>query len=73
MTLRVIQWNTGIVGSAGVRAIQVHPDLELVGCYAWSPEKQDQDAGTLCGLAPIGIQATADVDSLLALKPDCIF
>ena len=73
MTLRVIQWNTGIVGSAGVRAIQAHPELELVGGHAWSPDKQGRDVGTLCGLAPIGIKATSDIDALLALEPDCIF
>lgn len=72
MALRVVQWNTGIVGSAGVRAIAAHPDLELVGCFAWSPEKQGKDVGTLCGLEPSGVEATADVDALLALRPDCI-
>src|SRR6056297_993484 len=72
MTLRVVQWNTGIVGSAGVRAITAHPALELVGCHAFSPDKQGQDVGTLCGLAPLGIEATSDVDALLALAPDCI-
>lgn len=72
MTLRVVQWNTGIVGSAAVRAIAEHPALELVGCHAWSPEKQGRDVGELCGLAPLGIEATADIDALLALRPDCI-
>ncbi|MEE3326379.1 MAG: dihydrodipicolinate reductase, partial [Myxococcota bacterium] len=72
MTLRVVQWNTGVVGSAGIRAIQAHPDLELVGCHAWSPEKVGRDVGTLCGMEPLGITATADVESLLELEPDCV-
>ncbi len=72
MTLRIVQWNTGIVGRAAVRAIAAHPGLELVGCHAWSPEKQGQDVGTLCGLPPLGVAATADVDALLALEPDCV-
>ena len=72
MVLRVVQWNTGIVGSAGVRAIAAHPDLELVGCHAFGPDKQGRDVGTICGLEPSGISATADVDALLALRPDCI-
>ncbi len=55
MTLRIIQWNTGIVGSAGVRAIAAHPELELVGCFAWSPDKRGRDVGELCGLAPMGV------------------
>lgn len=72
MTLRVVQWNTGVVGSVGVRAIQAHPGLQLVGCHAWSPEKAGQDVGLLCGIDPIGVEATADVEALLALQPDCV-
>jgi len=43
-----------------------------VGCYAWSPEKVGRDVGDLCGLPPLGIRATGDVDALLALRPDCV-
>jgi hypothetical protein len=49
-----------------------HPDLELVGCYAWSPDKVGVDVGDLCGIDPVGIAATDDVDALLALGPDCV-
>ncbi len=31
MTLRVVQWATGGVGVAAVKAVLEHPDLELVG------------------------------------------
>jgi len=72
LTLRVVQWNTGIVGAAGVRAIAEHPRLELVGCYAWSDEKVGRDAGELAGTVRLGVEATRDVDALLALRPDCI-
>lgn len=72
MSLRVVQWTTGIVGVAGVRALIGHPDLELVGCFAWSEEKAGRDVGALCGLDPIGVEATRDVDALLALAPDCV-
>jgi len=72
MGLRVVQWNTGIVGSAGVRAVVSHPELELVGCYAWSEEKSGRDAGELAGMPPIGVTATQDMEALLALRPDCI-
>ncbi len=72
MTIRVVQWTTGNVAKRSVRAIVAKPELELVGCYAWSPEKVGQDVGTLCGIDPIGISATHDVDALLALKPDCV-
>lgn len=72
MSLRVVQWNTGIVGAAGVRAIAAHPRLELVGCYAWSEAKAGRDAGELAGGAKLGVEATRDVDALLSLAPDCI-
>jgi 2,4-diaminopentanoate dehydrogenase len=72
MTLRVVQWTTGITGKAAVRGIVDHPLLELVGCYAYSPEKVGRDAGELCGIAPLGVIATDDVEALLALAPDCV-
>lgn len=71
-TYRVVQWTTGNVGVQSVRAILGRPDLELVGCYAWAPEKVGVDVGRLCGLDPVGIVATDDVDALLALRPDCV-
>ena len=72
MTLRVVQWTTGNVGKRSVRAVAAHPDLELVGCYAWSPDKVGRDVGELCGIDPVGVAATDDVDALLALRPDCV-
>jgi 2,4-diaminopentanoate dehydrogenase len=69
---RVVQWTTGNVGKQSVASIVDHPDLELVGCFAWSADKVGRDAGQLCGLASTGIAATNDVDALLALKPDCV-
>ena len=72
MTYRVVQWTTGNVGKSSVRAIVSNPALELVGCYAWSPEKVGHDVGDLCGIEPLDVKATNDVDALLALRPDCV-
>ncbi len=72
MGIRVVQWTTGNVGKRSVRAVAASPDLELVGCYAWSPDKVGRDVGELCGIEPLGVAATDDVDALLALKPDCV-
>src|SRR4051812_10079310 len=69
---RVVQWTTGNVGSRSVVAILTNPELELVGCYAWSPDKVGRDVGELCGTAPTGVRATDDVAALLALAPDCV-
>jgi 2,4-diaminopentanoate dehydrogenase len=72
VAVRVVQWTTGNVGKRSVRAVVGHPDLELVGCYAWSPHKVGRDVGELCGIDPVGVTATDDVDALLALRPDCV-
>jgi len=72
VTIRVVQWTTGNVGKQSVTAIARHPGLQLVGCYAWAPDKVGRDVGELCGLDPLGVTATSDVDALLALRPDCV-
>lgn len=72
MTYRVVQWTTGNIGTKSVHAVVENAELELVGCYAWSPDKVGRDVGELCGIAPIGVTATDDVAALLALKPDCV-
>ncbi|MBV9516061.1 MAG: dihydrodipicolinate reductase, partial [Mycobacteriaceae bacterium] len=69
---RVVQWTTGNVGKSSVQAIVANPTLDLVGCYAWSQDKSGRDVGELCGIEPLGIAATNDVDALLALQPDCV-
>jgi hypothetical protein len=72
MSVRVVQWTTGNVGKRSVRAVVARSDLELVGCYAWSEDKSGRDVGELCGIDPVGVTATNDVDALLALHPDCV-
>ncbi|OBB71880.1 dihydrodipicolinate reductase [Mycobacterium sp. 852014-52144_SCH5372336] len=72
MTYRIVQWTTGNVGKRSVRAVAINPQLELVGCYAWSKDKVGRDVGELCGIDALGVSATDDVDALLALDPDCV-
>ena len=67
-----MQWSTGNVGRQALAAVLDHPDLELVGVFAFGGDKVGRDAGELCGRAPVGVAATDDVDELLALRPDCI-
>ena len=69
---RVIQWATGGVGRAAIQGAIRHPELELVGCWVHSADKQGRDAGELAGGAPIGVAATTDVGELLALDADCV-
>jgi 2,4-diaminopentanoate dehydrogenase len=68
----VVQWTTGKTGTAAVKGMVGHPILDLVGCYAFSPDKVGRDVGELCGIEPLGITATDDVEALLALEPDCV-
>ena len=70
--MRVVQWTTGNVGRRSVIAITANPGLELVGCFAWGADKVGRDVGELCGIDPLGVTATDDVDALFALRPDCI-
>jgi hypothetical protein len=72
VTYRIVQWTTGNVGRRSVRAIVTHPDLEIVGCFAYGDDKIGQDVGVLAGIDPIGVLATDDIDALIKLAPDCV-
>ena len=70
--LRVIQWASGSVGRAAMAAVLDRPDLELVGCWVHSPDKDGIDIGTLAGRPRAGVAATNDAEALLALDADCV-
>ncbi|TGD73562.1 dihydrodipicolinate reductase [Mangrovimicrobium sediminis] len=70
--LRVVQWASGNVGASSLRAVIDHPALQLVGLHAHSEAKEGCDAGVLCGMAPTGVLATRDLESVIALRPDCV-
>jgi hypothetical protein len=72
MAYRVIQWATGNVGRAAVQGILSHPQLELVGAWVHSPQKAGRDVGEVCGLAPVGVRTTNDVEAILAMPADCV-
>ena len=70
--VRVAVWSTGGIGTIAIRAIQRRPDLELVGVWVHSPEKEGRDAGELADIGPIGVAATNDVDAILGAGVDCV-
>ena len=73
MTYRVVQWGTGNIGYHSLRHLIQHPDYELVGLHAHSSNKIGKDAAEIAGLpGATGVIATNDIESLLALKPDCV-
>lgn len=71
-SLRVVQWATGNIGMRSMRAVIEHPGLQLAGLFVYTDDKAGRDAGELCGLAPIGVKATRDVEEIVALKSDCV-
>jgi hypothetical protein len=71
-TYRVVQWATGNIGARSLRAVIEHPQLTLVGVHVNSSNKEGLDAGELCGLGPIGVVATRDLDSVLEAGADCV-
>jgi hypothetical protein len=70
--LRVIQWATGGVGKAAIACVQNHPQLELVGCWVHSANKNGVDVGRILGTADVGVTATNSIDEILALDADCV-
>jgi hypothetical protein len=71
-TYRVIQWATGVVGSAALKYFIENPVIELVGVYVTNPKKVGKDAGDLVGLPKTGVPATDDLDALVAMDADCV-
>lgn len=69
---RVIQWATGVVGSAALKYFIENPVIELVGVYVTNPEKVGKDAGDLVGLPKTGVLATDSVDAIMAMDADCV-
>ena len=69
---RVVVWGTGFVGKMVIPEIVRHPAFELVGVGVSDPEKVGRDVGEICGIGPVGITATDDVDALVALRPDAL-
>ena len=72
MALRVVQWATGSVGVAAIRAVLEHPELELVGCWVHSSAKAGRDVGDIIGTAPLGVVATGSHEEILALDADAV-
>ena len=72
MSLQVVQWATGNIGTYALRGVIEHQGLDLAGVYVHSDAKAGRDAGELCGLGPTGVVATRDVDEIVGLGADCV-
>ncbi|HEY1698197.1 MAG TPA: hypothetical protein VGG75_00570 [Trebonia sp.] len=71
MTTRVVVCYTGGVGSQVIRLLAAEPAFEIAGVLVHHEDKDGRDAGELAEIAPIGVQATRDVDALINLHADC--
>jgi len=69
---RVVVWGTGFVGKLVIPEIIRHPVFELVGVGVNDPAKAGRDVGEICGIPPVGITATNDVEELISLRPDAL-
>jgi 2,4-diaminopentanoate dehydrogenase len=69
---RVVHCGTGNIGTAALRAILQHPDLELVGHFVSTPDKVGLDSGELVGAVPAGVTATNEWAEVLDLQADCL-
>ena len=69
---RVVVWGTGFVGKMVIPEIVRHPGFTLVGVGVSNPDKVGQDVGEICGVGPLGMAATDDIDALVALGPDAV-
>lgn len=72
MAYKIIQWATGRAGLDAVRGMAQRRDMQLVGAWVHSEDKDGRDLGELCGVAPLGVRATRDKDAVLALDADCV-
>ena len=69
---RVVVWGTGFVGQMVIPEIVRHPSFELVGVGVSNPDKVGKDVGEICGVDPVGLAATDDLDALIDLRPDAL-
>jgi hypothetical protein len=71
MTITVGHIGTGRTGREALRAIISDPALELGALVVTTPEKAGRDAGDLCGLPSVGVEATLDLDAVVDMGLDC--
>lgn len=70
--IRVIQWATGSMGRACLRAVLDRPDFELVGVLVYGEGKVGKDAGEIARRPLTGVLANDDVEQILATPADIV-
>lgn len=72
MAIKVGHIGTGRTGREALRAIIRDPGLDLAALVVTTPDKEGRDAGELCGLPPVGMAATLDLDAIVDSELDCL-
>ncbi len=70
--IRVIQYGLGPIGNRVTRYLCERSAFRIVGAIDIDPEKVGRDVGDLAGLAPIGVQVSADADAVLQQEADVV-
>ncbi len=68
----VVQWSTGNIGRRALGILLDRDDFDVVGVHAFGSDKVGRDAGALADRPHVGVAATADIDALIDLRPDCV-
>ncbi|MET0182652.1 MAG: hypothetical protein ABW199_07185 [Caulobacterales bacterium] len=70
--LRVAIWGAGGVARCLIRECLRRPEVEIVGVYARSREKDGRDAGVIYGDEPAGVLITTDKEAIYQARPDVL-
>jgi len=72
MSIRVIQWATGAIGSECLKLIIDRPQLELAGVRVYSANKIGADVGAIANRAPTDILGAGTTEEILRTKADVV-
>lgn len=70
--IRAIQWATGSMGRACLKAVLDRPEFELVALRVYGEAKAGRDAGDIVRRPPTGVLATQDIEQILATPADVV-
>ncbi len=72
MSHKVFQWASGTVGRHAAAEVCRRAGLELVGLHVRSGEKVGRDVGELLGMEALGLEATGDIEAIVASDADVV-
>ena len=70
--VKVIQMGLGPIGQKTIQYLAERDGIELVGAIDIDPEKTGRDVGSLSGTRSLGVQVSADAETVLAQPADVV-